>query len=129
MYLKNYWLWKTLLLKCIKCPVSENPSEVNVLTSSKSCSNLEKTVLSLFFIVLSHIELEKVSLVRFDIWGLLIITLTLNNAYVRPNRERLPLPLQIQFFGKPKTFCSSSVTFLETILNFQHFQKTSTFTA
>ena len=48
-YFRNYWLRKTWLIKCIKCPVSENPSAVNILTSPKNCCNLQKITFILLF--------------------------------------------------------------------------------
>ena len=46
-------------------------------------------------------------------------TLTANYEYSRSNREHLPLPMQMQLSEKPKTFYQ----FLESTLNFEHFEK------
>ena len=48
---------------------------------------------------------------------------TPNYVYLRPNRKRLSLPLQIQLSEKPKRFCCFFIGFLEFKLNLQHFQK------
>ena len=42
--------------------------------------------------------------------------LTANYEYSRSNSENLPLPVQMQLSEKPKTF-------LESTLNFEHFEK------
>ena len=48
------------LFKCIIGLVSEKPIAVNVLTSPKNSCNMQKKLLSYFFVLLSQIELEKV---------------------------------------------------------------------
>ena len=52
-----------------------------------------------------------------------INTLNANCEYSRSNRENLPLPIQIQLSEKPKTFCQFFIALLESILNFEHFEK------
>ena len=47
------------LFKCITGLVSENFSEVNVLPRPKNSWNLQKSILSNFFIILVEIELAK----------------------------------------------------------------------
>ena len=84
-YFWNYWHQKTWLLKCIKGPVSENSSRVNVLTSPKNCWNLPKELFYPTFSSLSHIKLE--FLVRSEILGLLVSTLTADYEYSRSNRN------------------------------------------
>ena len=46
---------------------------------------------------------KKSFLVRSQILGLLVNTLTANYEYSRSNRENLPLPIQIQLSKKPKS--------------------------
>ena len=41
-------------------------------------------------------RLKKSFLVRFEILGLLINTLTIDDEYSRQNKKKLPLPIQIQ---------------------------------
>ena len=53
----------------------------------------------------------------------LINTLTANYEYSRSNRENFPLPIQMQLSEKPKTFCQFFIAFLESSLNFEHFEK------
>ena len=55
--------------------------------------------------------------------GLLFNTLTADYEYSRSNRENLPLPIQMQLFKKPKTFCCIFIAFLESTLNFEYFEK------
>ena len=43
---------------------------------------------------------------------------TINDKYSRHNRENLPLPIQMQLSKKSKSFC-----YLESKLNFEHFEK------
>ena len=68
---------------------------------------------SSFLAILSK---KKLVSVRSEILGLLVNTLTANYEYSRSNRENLPLPIQMQLSEKPKTF-------LESTLNFEHFEK------
>ena len=59
-------------------------------------------------------------------WILLIRlfnTLTANYEYSRSDRENLPLPIQLQLSEKLKTFSQFFIAFLESTLNFEHFEK------
>ena len=49
--------------------------------------------------------------------------LTADDEYSRHNTENLPLPIQMQLSKKPKTFCCIFIAFLESALNFEHFEK------
>ena len=49
-------------------------------------------------------------------------TLTANYKYSRSNRENLSLPIQMQLSEKPKIFCQFFIAFLESTLNFEHFE-------
>ena len=62
MYLGNYGLQKTWLEKCLKGPVSEHPSTINMLKGPKHCLNLPTASLSYFFITLGGMKLGNVSL-------------------------------------------------------------------
>ena len=70
-YFWTYWIRKTWLLKCIKGPVSEIPSAVNmlplVLPSPKTGKISRDAFLSYFFMNLGQIDLEKVIFTK--IWG------------------------------------------------------------
>ena len=60
--------------------------------------------------------------VNFNAWLSLVNTLTANYEYSRSNRENLPLPIQMQLSEKPKAFCELIIAFLESTLNFEHFE-------
>ena len=62
-------------------------------------------------------------LVKSEILGLLVNTLTTFGEYSRRNRENLPLPIQIQLSGKLKSFSHNFIAFLECTLNLEHFEK------
>ena len=47
-YFRNYWCWKTWLLKRLKSLPSEHHSLMNVLTGSKHCWNQHGTTITLF---------------------------------------------------------------------------------
>ena len=50
--------------------------------------------------------------------------LTTNCEYSRSNVENLPLSIQLQLSEKIKTtFCSNFISFFESPLNFEHFEK------
>ena len=59
-YFWSYWLRRMCLFKCITGLVSENRLTMNVLTSPKNSWNMQKKTFTLFFIMLSQNELEKV---------------------------------------------------------------------
>ena len=52
-----------------------------------------------------------------------INTLTADYEYSRSNRETLHVAIRMQLFKKVKIFCQYFVEFLETTLNFEHFEK------
>ena len=52
-----------------------------------------------------------------------IDTLTADDEYFRHNRKNLPLTIQMQLSKKPKIFCCLFMAFLESTLNFKHFEK------
>ena len=48
--------------------------------------------------------------------------MTADYEYSRSNRENLPLPIQMQLSEEIETFSPFFIVFLESILNFEHFQ-------
>ena len=48
MYFRNYGLLKSRLGKCLRSPVSERPSAVNMLKSPKHCWNLNGSSFIMF---------------------------------------------------------------------------------
>ena len=51
-----------------------------------------------------------------------INTLTADYEYSRSNRETLHVAIRMQLSKKVKIFCQFFVEFLETTLNFEHFE-------
>ena len=49
-YFRNYWCWKTWLLKRLKGLASGHHSLMNVLTGSKHCWNQHGTTITLFYL-------------------------------------------------------------------------------
>ena len=49
--------------------------------------------------------------------------LTANFKYSPSKMANLPLPIQTQLSEKPKIFCCIFIAFLESTLNFEHFEK------
>ena len=49
--------------------------------------------------------------------------LTTNYEYSRSDCENLLLPIQMQISEKPKILCYMFIVFLESALNFEHFEK------
>ena len=50
-------------------------------------------------------------------------TLTAYDEYSPSNRENLPPPVQVHLSEKQKAFCRNFIAFLESTLNFEHFEK------
>ena len=50
-------------------------------------------------------------------------TLTANYEYSRSNTDNLPLSVQMQLSEKLEIFSASFIAFLESALNFEHFEK------
>ena len=55
-------------------------------------------------------------------WKVTFSTLPVSYKYSRSNTENLPLPIEMQLSEKPKTFCRLFIAFLESTLNFEHFE-------
>ena len=55
--------------------------------------------------------------------GLFPITLSADGKYSLLNRDNLSQPIQMQLYRKQKTFSKFFSAFLESSLNFEHFQK------
>ena len=123
MYVQNNRLRKTWIRKCLKRPVSEDPSKSQLV---KGCQTLLKSALQHFY----HVSLlwEKLSwilslLVKFEIRGLFINTFTVNHDYSVRNTESLPQPIQMQLSEKQKSFCKFLPPFLQSRSNFENFEK------
>ena len=77
--------------------------------SQKAAEICRKVLLYYFLIILG--QPSQVILVRSEILGLLVNTLTAKYEYSQSNGENLPLPIQRQLSKKPKTFCTFFVLF------------------
>ena len=66
---------------------------------------------------------KKLFLIKSEISGLLVNTLTGNYEYSRSNRENLPLPIQIKLSKKPSIFSEIFFAISESTLNFQCSEK------
>ena len=66
---------------------------------------------------------KKSFLVRSEILGLPVNTLTANYEYSRNDTDNLQLPVQMQLSGKLKVFSWIFIASFECALNFQHFAK------
>ena len=66
---------------------------------------------------------KKLFSVRSEILGLLVNTLTAVYNYSRSNTDKLPLPVRMQLPEKLETFSPFFIAFLESSLNFEHFEK------
>ena len=60
---------------------------------------------------------------RSEILRLLLNTLTADYEYSRSNVDKLPLPVQMELPGKLEIFSCFFIAFLESTLNFQHFEE------
>ena len=67
--------------------------------------------------------MKKLYLIRSEILGLLVNTLTANYEYYRSNSENLTLPTQIKLSIKREIFCGIFFAVLESTLNFQCSEK------
>ena len=122
MYLRNYRLQKTRLVKCWKSPISEHPSIVNMLKGLKHCRNLQNNTYHT-----SPSPWEKLSWKMFvllipEVLGLFANTLTTNEKCSLRHREKLLQPIQMQLPIRQKIFCHSFATFLESTSNFEDFE-------
>ena len=55
--------------------------------------------------------------------SILLNTLTANYEYSRSKTDNLQLPVQMQLSKKPETFSQFFIVFLQSTLNFEHFEK------
>ena len=55
--------------------------------------------------------------------GLLVYIMTTHYEYCRNNTDNLKVPVQMQLYGKLKTFSRVFTAFLQHSLKFEHFEK------
>ena len=75
-----------------------------VSESQKLMKSAEKHFYPTFSFLRAKLSLKKLFLIRSEILGLLVNTLTANYQYSRSNRENLQLQIQITLFIKPQNF-------------------------
>ena len=56
MYFQNYGFRKRWLDKCVKSPVSEDPSTSNMVNEPKHCYNLDDSTFTILLITVKEIE-------------------------------------------------------------------------
>ena len=98
-YLRDYWLWKTQLLKCLKGTVLEHPLGGDLLTCRKHCWNLHESTFFSFFFYLFEMNwvrkcLKISQLVRSEVLSLFVNTMTANDKYSRQYKENFVQPIQ-----------------------------------
>ena len=113
---------KRWLGKCLKSLVSEDPSTSNMVNVPKYCPNLHHMTFILFYITVKSFELEKVSLIGCQILGLVVNTLGVAEKYLVFNRDNLTMQVQMQLSQKQKSFSQFYLAFLNSSLNFKHFE-------
>ena len=120
IYLWTYGLHKTWLDKCLKSPVSEDPSTSNMVNGPKQCWNLNDTTFTIFIHPSEEKFRSKKSLwVICKILGLLFNPLTPDYRYSLLNRGNLLQHVQMQLSQKQTFFPFFFVNFpnLYSILN------------
>ena len=105
IYLWTYGLHKTWLDKCLKSPVSEDPSTSNMVNGPKHCWNLNDTTITIFIDPSEDKFRSKKSLwVICKILGLLFNPLTPDYRYSLLNRGNLLQHVQMQLSQKQTFF-------------------------
>ena len=89
------------LVKYLKSLLSQYLGTVNMLSSLKKCTT---ALPSYCLITLAKMVLENVSVSGYEILGLFINTLTVDEKYSLRNRKNLPLPIQLQLSQKQNKF-------------------------
>ena len=114
---------KTWSGKCVKRPVSDNPSASNMVNFRKHGWYLDHGI---FTLLIDH---WKVNWVRKSlcyshaILWLLLNKLSADEKYPLLNRDNLKIPIQMQLSQTHKTFSQFFAEFLKSIKNFQYSKK------
>ena len=109
---------KTRLDKCLKSPVSEDPSRSNMADVRKHCWNMHHTI---FIIFIDHCQVNWVRILV-----LLVNILAADEKSPVLNRDNITITIQMQLSQKQKTFSRFFSAFLKSTLNFKHFEKKMT---
>ena len=113
---------KTWSDKCLKSPVSEDPSASIMLKVPKLCWNLHQCRFILFNDHF-HLSWKKSLLLTCQILGLLVNTSAADEKYPLLKRDSLTITFQMQLSQKQKTFSESFAAFLKFRLNFKFIEK------
>ena len=130
---------KTWLDKCLKSPVSEDPSTSNMVNVRKHYWNLHhstfiiflrhwpgnfvRKTLSYYWSLATKLCSKKSLLLTCQILGLLVNTLAADEKYPVLNRDNLAIPIQMQLSQKQKTFSRFFAAFLKFRLIFKYFEQ------
>ena len=109
---------KTRLDKCLKSPVSEDPSRSNMADMGKHCWNMHHTI---FIFFIDHCQENWVRILV-----LLVNILAADEKSPVLNRDNITITIQMQLSQKQKTFSRFFSAFLKSTLNFKHFEKKMT---
>ena len=123
MYFWTYALRKTWSYKCLKSPVSEDPSTSNMGKGPKHCWNLND---STFTISTDPSECNSVGKPFFLIWkilGLFVNPLTSDGNYSVLSWGNLLQDFKMHLSQKRKTLCQLFFPFSKFTFNFEHFRK------
>ena len=113
---------KTWLDKCLKSPVSVNPSILKMVNVPRHYWNLHH---STFIIFIDHCQIKwvgKCLLFPCQILGLLVKTLAANEKYRVLYRDNLMIPIQMQLSQKQKTFPQFFTAVFKSRLNSKYFE-------
>ena len=111
------------LLKCLKGPCFRAPCGSHFVNR---CEKRQKSARKHFYLILlslwDKLNCKTSLLVRSEILGLFVKTLTAGYMYSRYNRETFPQPIQMQLSKKPETFSEVFIVFLKWASDFEHFE-------
>ena len=112
------------LLKCLKGPTSEYVTVSNVLAGCEHCSNQRgQNIYQMFPWIWDKLSWKKSGLVRSEILGLFVKTLTGEYQYSRRNMQKFPLQIQTQLSQKQKAISQFFIAFLKYTSSSEHFEK------
>ena len=108
---------KTCLDKCLKSPISENPSTSNMINAYKHCPNLH--YININWSLPYQLSWKKFLLLTWKILGLLVSTLSTDEKCPVVKRDKLTIPFQMQVPQKLKTFPAFFAAFFKSRRNFE----------
>ena len=117
---------KTWESKCLKSHVWEDPSTSNIVKGCKHCENLHHNICIIFNAHSQAFRFKKLSLIDMPILGLFANRLAANGEYSVPNSYKLTIPIQMQLSQKQKGLSHLFAEFLNSRLNFKHFERKMT---